>query len=42
MLSLLGYHTQCFLFKRLFLQQLPDFVRGSLANSVVNDYRSFA
>ena len=26
----------------LFLQQLPNFVRGSLANSVVNDYRSFA
>ena len=42
MLTLLGDHNPCFLFNHLFLQQLPDFVRGSLANSVINDYRSFA
>ena len=42
MLSLLGDHNPCFLFEHLFLQQLPDFVRGSLANSVVYGYRSFA
>ena len=42
MLSLLGDMNPCFLLKHLFLQQLPDFVRCSLTNSVVNDYRSFA
>ena len=28
--------------KPLFLQQLPAFMRGSLASSVTNAYRSFA
>ena len=41
-LSLLGDHNSCLLFKHLFQQQLADYVHGSLANSVVNDYRSFA
>ena len=42
MLSLLGEHRPCFLFKQLFMQQLPDFVRSSLANSTCNDYRALA
>ena len=42
MLVLLGNHNPCFLFKHLLLQQLPNVVRGSLANYVVNEYRSFA
>lgn len=33
MLALLGDHEPCFLFRHIFLTQLPDFVRTSLANS---------
>ncbi len=42
MLALLGEHKTCFLFKELFLQQLPKNVRTSLANSKVTDYRELA
>ena len=33
MLALLGNHEPCFLFRHIFLQQLPDFIRAPLANS---------
>ena len=39
MLALLGDHQPCFLFKELFLQQLPDQVRLALANSAITDFR---
>lgn len=42
MLALLGSHTPCFLFRHLFLQQLPDYVRAPLAPSVTVDYRELA
>lgn len=42
MLALLGNHEPCFLFKELFLQQLPDQVRFSMANSVKTDFRHLA
>lgn len=42
MLALLGEHKPCFLFKELFLQQLPKSVRTPLANSTVTDYRELA
>ena len=42
MLALLGAHEPCFLFRHLFLQQLPDFVRIPLANSVETDCRKLA
>jgi len=42
MLALLGNHQPCFLFKELFLQQLPDQVRLNLANSVIKDFRLLA
>jgi len=42
MLALLGAHTPCFLFRHLFLQQMPDYVRASLAASSIKDYRTFA
>ncbi|RUS81701.1 hypothetical protein EGW08_010563 [Elysia chlorotica] len=42
MLSLLGDHKPCFLFRQLFMQQLPDNVRASLANSTCTDYRALA
>ena len=42
MLSLLGEHRPCFLFKQFFMQQLPDYVRSSLANSTCKDYRALA
>ncbi|RUS85737.1 hypothetical protein EGW08_006531 [Elysia chlorotica] len=32
----------CFLFRQLFMQQLPDNVRASLANSTCTDYRALA
>ena len=40
MLSLLGNHNPCFLFKHIFLQQLPDYVRAPLDSSSVTDYRT--
>ena len=42
MLSLLGNHNPCFLFKHIFLQQLPDDVRAPLASSSMTDYRTLA
>lgn len=42
MLSLLGSHAPCFLFRHLFLQQLPNFVRTPLASSSTTDYRALA
>lgn len=42
MLALLGVHQPCFLFKHLFLQQLPDFVRIPLSCSTQTDYRKLA
>lgn len=42
MLNLLGDHTPCFLFKHLFLRQLPDYVRSPLATSSQTNYRLLA
>ena len=42
MLSLLGDHKPCFLFKHIFMQQLPDHVRIPLASSNTADYRALA
>ena len=42
MLALLGDHEPCFLFKEIFLQQLPDQVRLALANSPITDFRQLA
>ncbi|GFO34904.1 Mad2l1-binding protein [Plakobranchus ocellatus] len=42
MLSLLGQHQLCFLFKQIFLQQLPDHVRTPLSVSAISDYRTLA
>lgn len=42
MLSLLGTHKPCFLFKHLYMQQLPHFVRMTLANSKIEDFRQLA
>ena len=42
MLSLLGNHTPCFLFRYILMQQLPSYVRGPLANSPATDYRQLA
>ena len=42
MLAFLGTHEPCFLFKHLFLQQLPDSVRAPLATSTPTDYRALA
>ena len=42
MLALLGDHKPCFLFKHIFLSQLPDTVRIPLASSTTQDYRTLA
>ena len=42
MLALIGSHTPCVLFKYLFLQQLPEYVREQLSCSIIIDYRNFA
>ena len=42
MLSLLGSHKPEFLFKELFLQQLPTQVRSALANTSITDCRALA
>ncbi|GFO31446.1 Gag Pol protein [Plakobranchus ocellatus] len=42
MLSLLGQHQPCFLFKQIFLQQLPDHIRTPLSMSAISDYRTLA
>ena len=42
MLSLLGQHRPCFLFRQIFLQQLPEHVRTPLAVSDTSDYSALA
>lgn len=42
MLTLLGDHQPCFLFKELFLQQMPGNVRTALASSPLKDPRALA
>ena len=42
MLSLLGNHNPCFLFKHLFMQQLPEYVRTPLSSSSETDCRKLA
>lgn len=42
MLALLGDHEPCFLFKHLFLQQLPGYIRTALATTTLTDYRQLA
>ncbi|KAK3803425.1 hypothetical protein RRG08_041015 [Elysia crispata] len=42
MLSLLGEHKPCFLFRHIFMQQLPDHVRIPLASSTTSDYQELA
>ena len=39
MLSLLGEHKPCLLFRHIFMQQLPDHIRIPLASSTTSDYR---
>ena len=42
MLALLGDHKPCFLFKFLFLQQLPTSIRTALSSATITDYRQLA
>lgn len=42
MLALVTTHEPCFLFRYIFMQQLPDFVRVPLANSTESDFRKLA
>ncbi|MEE8151605.1 MAG: hypothetical protein V3T76_01045 [candidate division NC10 bacterium] len=42
MLALLGTHSSDFLFRELFLRQLPEQVRLALANSSITDPRTLA
>ena len=42
MLALLGNHKPCFIFRELFLSQLPEQVRSALANTHIKDYRELA
>ena len=42
MLALLGTHEPCLLFRHLFMQQLPEFVRTPLATSPETDCRKLA
>ncbi|GFR95204.1 Gag pol protein [Elysia marginata] len=42
MLSLLGQHQPCFLFRQIFLQQLPEQVRTPLSVLDLSDYRALA
>ena len=42
MLALLGSHEPCFLFRHLFMTQLPDFIRTPLATSTETDCRKLA
>ena len=42
MLSVLGNHEPCFLFRRLFLQRLPASIRGPLLHSGEKDMRTLA
>ena len=40
MLALMGSHKPCFLFRHLFLQQLPTHIRAPIAQSKIEDYRA--
>ena len=42
MLALLGDHSPCFLFRRLFLQQLPEDIRGHILQAGLQDPREMA
>ncbi|KAJ8410472.1 hypothetical protein AAFF_G00193760 [Aldrovandia affinis] len=42
MLTLLGNHQPCFIFRELFMQQMPSQVRAALAGSPVKDLRALA
>ena len=42
MLSLLGQHQPCFLFRQIFIQQLPEHVRTPLSVVDTHDYRALA
>ncbi|KAK3760806.1 hypothetical protein RRG08_034108 [Elysia crispata] len=42
MLSLLGQHQPCFLFRQIFIQQLPEHVRTPLSVVDTPDYRALA
>ena len=42
MLALLGEHEPCFLFKELFLRQLPDDIRMHLTHSKITDFTELA
>lgn len=42
MLSLLGTHKPCFLFRQLFMEQLPSDIGTHLASSHILDYRDLA
>ena len=42
MLALLGSHKPCFLFRHLFLQQLPTHIRAPITQSKIEDYRALA
>ena len=42
MLSLLGNHEPCFLFRQIFLEQLPEDIRAHLIRSGLSDCRELA
>ena len=42
MLALLGKHTPCFLFRQLFVEQMPDDIRSHLARIDDGNYRTLA
>ena len=42
MLASMGSHKPCFLFRHLFLQQLPTHIRALIAQIKIEDYRALA
>ena len=42
MLASMGIHKPCFLFRHVFLQQLPTHVRAAIAQSKIEDNRALA
>ena len=42
MLALLGNHTPCFIFKEIFMRQMPGDIRPHLAQTDVSDFRELA
>ena len=42
MMALLGKHTPCFLFRQLFVEQMPADMRSHLARIEIGDYRALA